>query len=256
MPPCGGAPYSNASSSAPNFARASSREWPISANERSSSARSWMRTEPPPSSQPLSTTSYCCASAPPAGSPAERLLTSPEVVASSSTCSGTGALNGLCVASQRLDSASHWYIGKRCTQQKARISGSAMFASSAISTRRRPSTSAESTRSPATARMRSPSGAVLLPPLALQIASTDSGERNFAIGDLISPSGCRAIQTSPLAPWRFARSVRSSISERATPPFPGTRMARMRPPLARTSSNTLKPVAAGSAAPRSISSIP
>ena len=37
---------------------------------------------------------------------------SPEVVTSSSSSSGTTPLNGLCVASQRLPSASHWYIGK------------------------------------------------------------------------------------------------------------------------------------------------
>ena len=68
MPPCGGAPYSNASSSAPNFSRMPSSVWPISANERSSRSRRWMRTEPPPSSQPLSAMSYCSARAWPAGS--------------------------------------------------------------------------------------------------------------------------------------------------------------------------------------------
>ena len=50
MPPCGGAPYSSASSRNPNFAFASSRPMPSISKTRSCTARSWMRIDPLPSS--------------------------------------------------------------------------------------------------------------------------------------------------------------------------------------------------------------
>src|SRR5512143_2571424 len=116
MPPCGGAPNSNASSTAPNFSFMAFSEWPWSRNERSSRSRRWIRTEPPPSSQPLRARSYCMARARPAGSSGAGLAGSPEFVTSSASSSGSTPLNGLWVASQRPTSASHWYIGKRWTQ--------------------------------------------------------------------------------------------------------------------------------------------
>ena len=68
IPPCGGAPYSKASRTAPNFSRIPSSVWPWSRNERSRRSRRWIRIEPPPSSQPLSARSYWSARARPAGS--------------------------------------------------------------------------------------------------------------------------------------------------------------------------------------------
>ena len=91
IPPCGGAPYSNASRTAPNFSRIPSRVWPCSRKLRSSRSRRWIRTEPPPSSQPLSTRSYCIARARPAGSSGEGLAGSPDAVTSSASSSGTHA---------------------------------------------------------------------------------------------------------------------------------------------------------------------
>ena len=80
IPPCGGAPYSNASSTAPNFSCIPSSVWPWRAKLRSSRSRRWMRTEPPPSSQPLRAMSYCIARARPAGSSGAGFERSPEVV--------------------------------------------------------------------------------------------------------------------------------------------------------------------------------
>ena len=113
IPPCGGAPYSNASRIAPNFSRMASSEWPWSAKLRSSRSRRQMRTEPPPSSQPFSTTSYCIARARPAGSFGEGRVGSPSAVTRSASSSGRTPENGLWVASQRSFSESHLYIGKR-----------------------------------------------------------------------------------------------------------------------------------------------
>ena len=57
MPPCGGAPYCNASSRNPNRSSASACPIPNNSKQASCNSRSWMRIEPPPSSNPLSTTS-------------------------------------------------------------------------------------------------------------------------------------------------------------------------------------------------------
>ena len=73
IPPCGGAPYSNASRTAPNFSRIPSTRLALEQEERSSRSRRWIRIEPPPSSQPLSARSYWSARARPAGSVGRRL---------------------------------------------------------------------------------------------------------------------------------------------------------------------------------------
>ena len=57
MPPCGGAPYWNASRRKPNFSCACSGVIPISANTRSCTSRRWIRIDPPPISLPLQTMS-------------------------------------------------------------------------------------------------------------------------------------------------------------------------------------------------------
>ena len=89
----------------------------MSANDRASCSRVWKRIEPPPSSQPLSARSYCSARARPAGSvgagPQRIARTRSSAAARPRACT---PLNGLWVASQRLASASHWYIGNWCTQ--------------------------------------------------------------------------------------------------------------------------------------------
>ena len=139
MPPCGGAPYSNASRMPPNFASCCSGEWPWSANERASSSRVWKRIEPPPSSQPLSARSYWSARARPAGSSGsarERVARRRRQQRLSPRASTP--LNGLWVASQRRCSSSHWYIGNWWTQTYASTCGSARPRRSASSTRSAP----------------------------------------------------------------------------------------------------------------------
>ena len=117
IPPCGGAPYSNASRTAPNFSCIPSTDWPWRRNERSSRSRRWIRIEPPPSSQPLSARSYWSARARPAGSLGRRAGPGRRTRSRAAPRPrGATPLNGLCVASQRSFSASHWYIGKRWTQ--------------------------------------------------------------------------------------------------------------------------------------------
>src|SRR6185295_3320499 len=85
IPPWGGAPYSKASSTAPNFSCCASSEWPWSRNERSRSSRRWIRTDPPPSSQPFRARSYWVARARPAGSSGEGWSGSPDSVVSSTS---------------------------------------------------------------------------------------------------------------------------------------------------------------------------
>src|SRR5699024_3272166 len=57
MPPCGGAPYWNASSKKPNFSCASSSPIPMTLNTRFCTSALWIRMEPPPISLPLHTMS-------------------------------------------------------------------------------------------------------------------------------------------------------------------------------------------------------
>src|SRR5690348_13776405 len=58
MPPCGGAPYSSASSRKPKRRRASSSLKPRAANTFVCTSRRWIRIEPEPSSTPFKTRSY------------------------------------------------------------------------------------------------------------------------------------------------------------------------------------------------------
>src|SRR5438128_1859548 len=58
IPPCGGTPYSKASSRWPNWARIFSRLMPRISKTRSCSSRSWIRMLPPDTSTPFSTQSY------------------------------------------------------------------------------------------------------------------------------------------------------------------------------------------------------
>ena len=104
--------------------------------------------------------SYCIARARPAGSSGERSSRSPEIVVSSASSSGTTPLNGLCVASQRVCSASHLYIGKRWTQQYASSSASASPSRPPSSTRSRPEhVVGRRPPRPRRSRIRSPSAA-------------------------------------------------------------------------------------------------
>ena len=57
MPPCGGVPYSSASTKKPNRALASSGSMLSSEKMRLCMAASWIRTLPPPTSLPFSTRS-------------------------------------------------------------------------------------------------------------------------------------------------------------------------------------------------------
>ena len=56
-PPCGGAPYCNASSRKPNFSCASSLLIFYASNTLDCTSCLWIRTEPPPTSQPFNTMS-------------------------------------------------------------------------------------------------------------------------------------------------------------------------------------------------------
>src|SRR5580698_3197333 len=58
IPPCGGAPYSNASSRNPKRFLASSSENPSAEKTLACTSRRWIRMDPEPSSTPFSTMSY------------------------------------------------------------------------------------------------------------------------------------------------------------------------------------------------------
>ena len=113
MPPCGGAPYSNASSTAPNLAcsrlgamaleRERARQQVVAVNSDRSA------TQLPAVEHQVVLERTCSA-----GGIVGRRLRAGRPTSSSAALHPPGStpLNGLCVASQRLPSASHLYIGK------------------------------------------------------------------------------------------------------------------------------------------------
>ena len=199
-----------------------------------------MRIEPPPSSQPLSARSYCSARARPAGSVgATDSRGRPTSSSSSGSSSGSTPLKGLCVASQRPFSASHWYIGNSVdpdVRERRRV-GQARVGS------------ASSTRKP-------PEGL-----LGVDVAVGDD-EHEVArrgaggLGDGLRPLLAEELDdrradrarrpptasvTRPLAPARLASSVSSSICAARGAAQARRREAEDRPPAASASSNTRNP---------------
>ena len=183
----------------------------MSENERESSSREWKRTDPPPSSQPLSARSYWSASARPAGSERSATRRSPDVVARSDSSSGTTALNGLWVASQRWFSSSHAYIGKRWIQTYERTSGSTRPPSSASRTRTVPRASWAWMSASATMRTRSPGP----PPAASMSARARSSPTTLRMEPRSSPASSSASQ---MRPWRAgpASDLGQLVDARAT----------------------------------------
>src|ERR671915_1707792 len=213
IPPCGGAPYVNASSRKPKRAFASSGPIPSASNTFCCTSGRLILIEPPPSSQPSRTTSY----------PRERQ------VAGSASRSPVGDVNGWCIASKRPSSSFHSNIGKSTTQKQSWPSGGP----SATSGRSAPSTRATRAALPAPNRITSPSRASS----ACVVRATSSSPRNFAIGERHVPSASTTAQASPLAPSDFAFS--SSLSMRLRGKSPRARRARTTPPPSTAPPKTL-----------------
>ncbi len=144
MPPCGGAPYSKASSICPNRSCATSSPMPINLNIRLWTSRSWILIDPPAISLPFSTMSYW-APRTFAGSFSIRWLSS-----------DNGAVKGWWLGSQRCSSSFQKANGKSVTQEKARTFGSRNPNSSPRWARNRPSALATTSASSATKSSISP----------------------------------------------------------------------------------------------------
>ena len=183
MPPCGGAPYLNASIKNPKRCCASSGVKPSASNIFACNSESLIRSEPPPTSLPSSTISYATAH------------TAPGSDVSFSMSSGRGIVKGWCIATQRCSSLLYSNIGKSVIQSKHGLLLSIISKRSAKLQRSAPSESHTTLFSSlATSSSTSPGSA----PIASRMADTSSGERNFSYEEVSFSASL--VHARPFAP--------------------------------------------------------
>ena len=243
IPPCGGAPYSNASSIAPNMFCIRSRVWPCSAKLCAS------RSRPPDPDRaaaqlPAVQRDVVLERPGPPGRVVRRRARAGRPTRSRAAPRPRAAtpLNGLWVASQRPFSASHLYIGKRWTQQYART---VRVGQAEPRRRARPGAGRARRRScrPRRRRSRIRSPGVRAGRLDEPLLDVRRRRGTSRSGPWSAPSGLvdrevdEALRPEPLRALRQLVDLACAWRR----PCPGATIALTRPPPASVSSKTRKP---------------